>query len=122
MGALELPAPPRSDDVAKEPRKLRLIDQWFDTSPKTTVRTVDLPLFDPPRFKLVARREGEVVRVSLEGASVPVSTRWEADGVLEGAGLSVRWHPGSPKDRVRVAIRSRGGVAVLSLPVEAAEG
>jgi radical SAM superfamily enzyme YgiQ (UPF0313 family) len=112
--ALEIP----TDERTAGPRKLRLIDQWFDTSPKTTVRTVDLPLFDPPRLKLVARREGEVVVVSLDGASVPVSTRWEADGDVEGAGAEIRWTPSGPCDRVRVAIRSRGGVAVLSLRAE----
>lgn len=99
-----------------------MIDQWFDTSPKATVRTVDLPLFDPPRLKLKARREGLAVQVSLEGATVPVSTRWEAEGEIIGSGLVVEWHPQGPTDRVRVAIRSRGGVAVLSLHAGAAEG
>ncbi|MFO0757951.1 MAG: radical SAM protein [Byssovorax sp.] len=122
MGALEIPDHPSATDPGREPRKLRLIDQWFDTSPKTTVRTVDLPLFDPPRMKLASRKEGDAVIVSLLGAVVPVTTRWEADGVIEGAGLSVRWSPQGPKDRLRVAIRSRGGVAVLSLPAEPAEG
>ena len=60
--------------------------------------------------------------VSLEGASVPVSTRWEADGELDGAGLAIRWRPEGPTDRVRVAIRSRGGVAVLSLRADEAKG
>lgn len=107
-------------ELAKEPRKLRLIDQWFDTSPKATVRTVDLPLFDPPRLRLKARREGEYVIVTLDGASVPVSTRWEADGDVTGSGAEVRWRPHGPADRVRVAIRSRGGVAVLSLKADEA--
>lgn len=118
MGALEVESIERSIDPAREPRKLRLIDQWFDTAPKATVRTVDLPLFDPPRLKLAARREGEHVVVSLSGTSTPISTRWEADGEVEGAGAEVRWRPSGPSDRVRVAIRSRGGVAVLSLRAE----
>lgn len=107
--------------AAMEPRKLRLIDQWFDTSPKTTVRTVDLPLFDPPRPRLVGRREGDEVVVEVEGLTALVSTRWEADGEVEGDGLEVRWRPAGPADRVRVAIRSRGGVAVLSLKAEEAK-
>jgi hypothetical protein len=97
------------------PRRLRLIDQWFDTSPKATVRTVDLPLFDPPRPKLTARREGEEVVVRVEGTRTRVTTRWEAEGAIEGTGTEVRWRPAGPADRVRVAIRARGGIAVLSL-------
>ena len=115
MGALEI-----ENDPALPKTKLRLIDQWFDTSPKTTVRTVDLPLFDPPRLKLSARREGDRVHVQLEGASVPVSTRWEADGDVNGNGLEASWRPSGEADRVRVAIRSRGGVAVLSLRADEA--
>ena len=118
MGALDVGSDGRVVDLARDPRKLRLIDQWSDTSPKSTVRTVDLPLFDPPRLKLVARREGDDVVVSLHGAFMPVTTRWEADGEIDGAGLEVRWRPQGPADRVRVAIRSRGGVAVLSLRPE----
>ena len=120
--AIEIEQDAREAMTMKEPRKLRLIDQWFDTSPKTTARTVDLPLFDPPRLKLKARREGALLQVSLEGATVPVSTRWEAEGEITGSGLTVRWSPLGPKDRVRVAIRSRGGVAILSLQADAAEG
>jgi hypothetical protein len=122
MGALEVEQDDRAAALGREPRKLRLIDQWFDTSPKTTVRTVDLPLFDPPKPKLVARREGEVVVVSLDGLTTPVSTRWEADGDVDGDGVEIRWRPSGPADRVRVAIRSRGGVAVLSLRAEEARG
>jgi radical SAM superfamily enzyme YgiQ (UPF0313 family) len=101
--------------VEEAPRRLRLIDQWFDTSPKATARTVDLPLYDPPRAKLTARREGDDVVVRLEGARARVTTRWEADGPIEGTGTEVRWKPAGPADRVRVAIRARGGIAVLSL-------
>lgn len=101
--------------LAQGPKKLRLIDQWFDTSPKVVRRTVDLPLFDPPKMRLSGKREGESIVACLEGPNVPVSTRWEAEGSIDGAGLSVRWRPLGPLDRVRVAIRSRGGVAVLSM-------
>jgi hypothetical protein len=53
---------------------------------------------------------------------VAVSTRWEAEGAVEGDGLEVLWLPSGPHDRLRLAVRSRGGVAVVSLaPVEAAE-
>jgi anaerobic magnesium-protoporphyrin IX monomethyl ester cyclase len=96
------------------PRRLRLIDQWFDTSPKATARTVDLPLYDPPRPRLSARREGQEIVVRVEAVH-GFSTRWEADGDIRGDGAEVRWRPADAYDRVRVAIRSRGGVAVLSL-------
>jgi radical SAM superfamily enzyme YgiQ (UPF0313 family) len=115
MSAFEVESDSRAAALGREPRKLRLIDQWFDTSPKTTVRTVDLPLYDPPRPKLTARREGEDVVVGVDGITTLVSTRWEAEGDVIGDGLEIRWRPSGPADRVRVAIRSRGGVAVLSL-------
>jgi len=107
--------------IEKRGRRLRLIDQWFDTSPKATVRTADLPLFDPPRPRLLGRREGEDVVVSVAGLDVPASTKWEADGDVQGAGVEVRWRPAGPTDRVRVAIRSRGGVAVLSMKADEAK-
>lgn len=110
MGLLDIEPEP-----VRPPTKLRLIDQWFDTSPKTTVRTVDLPLFDPPKLKLVARREDDCVHVRLEGATCAVSTRWEGDGIVQGDGLEAEWRPVGPTDRVRVGIRSRGGVSILSL-------
>jgi hypothetical protein len=121
MGAVEVESDERTAALGREPRKLRLIDQWFDTAPKTTVRTIDLPLFDPPRPKLTACRDGDEVIVSIGGLTTPVSTRWEADGDLIGDGPEIRWRPLGPADRVRVAIRSRGGVAVLSLRAEEAK-
>lgn len=103
-----------------ERRRLRLMDQWFDTSPKKASRTVDLPLYDPPRAALVGRRQGDVVQVVLETAAL-VSTKWEADGEIVGDGKTVHWKPSDPKDRIRVAVRSRGGVAVVSMRAEEAE-
>jgi len=110
MGLLDVEPQPN-----RPPTKLRLMDQWFDTAPKATVRTLDLPFFDPPKVKMVARREKDCVHVCLEGATCAVSTRWEADGTVQGQGLEAEWHPSGPTDRVRVAIRSRGGVAILSM-------
>lgn len=105
----------RDPDPVRPPTRLRLIDQWFDTSPKATVRTVDLPLFDPPKMRLTARREEDCVHVMIEGVNCAITTRWEADGVVQGDGLTAEWYPTGPMDRVRVGIRSRGGVAILSL-------
>jgi hypothetical protein len=125
VGALDLESLDRAGslgvpDEERRQRRLPLIDQWFDTSPKTTARTVDLPLFDPPRPRLAARRDGEHVVVRIEGARGQVSVRWEADGAIEGSGLEVRWRPEGARDRARVAIRTRGGVAVLSLRADEA--
>ncbi len=115
MGLLEFEPEP-----VRAPTKLRLIDQWFDTSPKTTVRTIDLPLFDPPKLKLVARKEDECLHVRLEGANCAITTRWEGDGIVQGDGLEAEWRPVGPTDRIRVGIRSRGGVAILSLRADGA--
>jgi radical SAM superfamily enzyme YgiQ (UPF0313 family) len=97
--------------------KLRLIDQWFDTSPKAAVRSSDLPLFDPPQPALHAERDasGEVKVRVLGVRDAAVTTRWEADGDLSGEGTEVSWRPRGDTDRVRVAVRTRGGIAVLSL-------
>src|SRR4028119_1322674 len=110
MGAFEVESDDRAAALGREPRKLRLIDQWFDTSPKTTARTIDLPLFDPPRPSLTARREGEEVVVSIGGLTTPISTRWEADGDLIGGGPEGRRRPMGPARRGRAAVR-RGGRA-----------
>jgi hypothetical protein len=98
-------------------RKLRLIDQWFDTSPKKVARTAELPLFQPPKPKLVAQSVGDVIEVKLSDVpeGVAVSTRWEADGEVIGDGREVCWRPGHERDRLRVAVRSAGGVAVVSM-------
>ncbi len=96
-------------------KRLRLIDQWRDSSPRDGIRTRDLPLDDPPAPVLAAQREGELVRVTIRGVSVPFSTRWECDGKVHGDGPEVTWTPRSEHDQLRVAVRSRGGVAVVTL-------
>jgi len=84
------------------------------------VRTIDLPLFDPPKLKLVARKEDDCLHVRLEGANCAITTRWEGDGIVQGDGLEAEWRPVGPTDRIRVGIRSRGGVAILSLRADGA--
>ena len=96
-------------------RRLRLVDQWRDSSPQQTLRTTDLALADPPVPRLAAKREGSVVRVSIDGVGVPFSTRWEAEGELRGDGPLVEWVPADDEDQLRVAVRTRGGVAVVSI-------
>lgn len=129
ISALEPPAAARTAALTSAPRRLPTldtdsasrpaIDRWHDTS-ATAVRTNDLALFDPPKLELTAERVGDEVHVRLVGATTGVSTRWEADGEVIGAGAAVRWRPRGAADRIRVAIRSRGGVAVLSLTPPAA--
>ena len=96
-------------------KRLRMIDQWRDSSPQRAIRTHDLPLDDPPAPELRAEREGESIRVSIVGVSGAFSTRWESDGVRFGAGREILWTPTSEQDQLRVAVRSRGGVAVVTL-------
>jgi hypothetical protein len=119
MGAI-LDIPPDSP-VENGPgrRRLRLIDQWFDTSPKKAHRTVDLPLFEPPRVAIIGRRDGDFIQVEIQTSAL-VSTKWEADGEVVGDGKTVRWRPREAGDRIRVAVRSRGGVAVVSMRAEEA--
>ena len=45
-----------------------------------------------------------------------ISVRWEADGIVDGDGREVRWTPEDAGDSaLRAAVRSRGGIAVVSL-------
>ena len=69
----------------------------------------------PPQPRLSAKRDGELVRVSIEDVREPFGTRWEADGVIDGDGPEVAWAPASQTDQLRVAVRTRGGVAVVTV-------
>ena len=91
------------------------MDQFHDTSPKRAVRSADLPLYHPPQVKIEAQREGEQLIVTLCGYRTGMTTRWESDGQVSGEGGQVRWTPGSEQDQLRVAVRSKGGIAVVSL-------
>ena len=117
---------PESDDDAafdqagRHKQHLRLVDQWRDTMPRNALRTDDLPLTDPPRPRLVAERGADqLVRVVVDGVSVPFTARWESDGVVEGDGAEIAWRPASGFDQLRVAVRTRGGVAVVTLRADA---
>jgi len=99
------------------------VESWRDTSPRKSVRSKDLPLYQPPSVHLTARHEGEALVVSVEGCRGPVGTRWEADGVVRGEGAEVQWAPESRHDQICVAVRTRGGVAFASLRAsEVADG
>ncbi len=119
------PPPPdagRLDAMRLPVRTLPLVDQWRDTTPKRARRDRAVALWAPPDARLHAVREDGAVRVSVVVGDAPASTRWEGDGPIDGDGSSVRWHPGSGDDQLRVAIRTRGGVAVLALRAREVEG
>ena len=101
------------DPPSVEPE--RPIDQWRDTAPRRAARDPKLPLYAPPEVRLSASTDGERLRVALIGGPVAVSTRWESDGVIEGEGRAVVWTPAADDDQLRVAVRSRGGVAVVAV-------
>jgi hypothetical protein len=96
-------------------RRLRLVDQWRDSAPRDAIRTADLPLSAPPAPELRSERNGERVRVTIGGVRDAFGTRWEAEGAIEGDGPSVTWTPSGPEDQIAVAVRTRGGVAVVTL-------
>ncbi|MCB9595038.1 MAG: B12-binding domain-containing radical SAM protein [Sandaracinaceae bacterium] len=96
-------------------KRLRLVDQWRDSAPANTLRTADLPMTNPPAPRLRATRADELVRVTIDGVREPFSTRWESDGDVDGDGPEVAWRPASETDQLRVAVRTRGGVAVVTL-------
>ena len=102
---------PADASAANDP----LIDQWRDTAPRRAARGADLPLSEPPVVRLAARRSGQVVQVELAGGPQTISTRWEGDGRLDAEGRHARWRPRTDDDQVRVAVRSRHGVAVVAL-------
>jgi len=105
------------DDATEDtpPRRLPLIDQWRDSSPKRSIRTRDLPLAEPPSVHLAAVPEGDAYRVSIVGGPDSVGTRWDARGAVVGNGREVVWKPGDAEDQISVAVRARRGVAIVSL-------
>lgn len=116
MGALETDSD-RALASAAERRRLELIDQWDDSSPDDCVRSRDLPLFQPPDLTVNASvmDDNSMISVAIAGDEARMSVHWEADGQVSGQGLCAQWTPEGLDDRLRVAVRTRGGVAVRSL-------
>jgi len=96
-------------------RSLPLIDQWRDTAPRRSRRDEAVALYAPPDASLAVERVEGGVRVQVRLGEALASTRWEGDGRITGEGREVRWEPGGADDQLRVAVRTRGGVAVLAL-------
>ncbi|MCA9670768.1 MAG: B12-binding domain-containing radical SAM protein [Myxococcales bacterium] len=98
------------------PIKKDLIDKWTDSSPRRAVRTSDLGLFDAPVVTLEADRDADgQAHVRLVGGPAAVTTRWQCEGRVEGEGREVLWVPESTSDHLTCAVRSDGGIAVVSL-------
>ncbi len=104
-------------DAVLDVRRLKLIDQWRETSPRRAGRSNDLPLSAPPDIRIEARRDGDTIFATLVGAE-GAGVRWEADGTVSGDGHAVTWTPDGD-DSLRVAARTKGGVAVVSLRASA---
>ena len=90
-------------------------DHWQDSTPRRAERTRDLPLFDPPALRLTHVRVEDGILVRATGGADAMSLRWEGDGAIEGEGREVIWRPGADSDQLRLGVRTRGGVAVVSL-------
>ena len=73
------------------------------------------PCSIPPEIRVSATRVGDEIHARLEGAPPGATTRWEAAGEVESDGHTARWTPDPADDALRVAVRSRGGVAVVSV-------
>ena len=113
------PPPPDAGMAAGEPkrtgRRLALIDQWRDSSPKRSIRTADLPLHDPPAVTLRSEPTDDGLRVILQTAAASLSTRWQARGTIVGDGREVIWQPEDDEDQIAVAVRTSGGVTMALL-------
>jgi hypothetical protein len=112
--APERPARPEPEGLRRADRSIPS-ERWRDTGPRRARRSPDLPLFQPPVIALVATRLDDRVRVAIEGDGEPIGTRWQSDGAITGDGGAVEWIPASDDDQIRVAARTRGGVAIASL-------
>jgi len=112
------PPPDAGRDALNLPRNLRplpLIDQWRETTPRRSRRDATVALHAPPDASLEVERAEGAVRVRVRLADAAASTRWEGDGRIAAEGLEARWEPTGDDDQLRVAVRTRGGVAVLAL-------
>jgi hypothetical protein len=90
-------------------------EHWTDTAPARMKRSQDLALCLCPEIRLGGEwREGKV-HVRLAGVPDAFTVRWQAQGVVDGAGGDVVWTPSSDEDQLDVVVRTRDGVAVGEL-------
>ena len=79
------------------------------------MRSPQIPLYAPPEVTLGAVRDGSELMVSIAGICEAASAHWESRGRVSGQGLEVRWSPADEDDQLRVAIRTRSGVAIAAI-------
>jgi radical SAM superfamily enzyme YgiQ (UPF0313 family) len=106
---------PLPEDGGFSDNKAGPLDHWRDSTPHRSERSRDLPLFEPPAIQLSHARVESGILVRALGGSTAMTMRWEGDGVIEGDGREVLWRPGSDSDQLRLGVRTRGGVAIVSL-------
>jgi len=113
------PPPPDASAYLLNPEQERkpeaVAGHFRDITPGRVIRSRDLPLYNPPAVALWAVPLRDGFRVALVGGPKAVSLRWQADGEIEGDDREVFWKPSSEEDQISVGVRSRGGVAVVSL-------
>jgi hypothetical protein len=94
---------------------VQLHEHWTDTSPVRLKRSADLPLCLCPESSLVGRWSDGCVVARVEGVDQAFSTRWQAQGTIDGEGAEVRWRPSSDEDQLDVAVRTVDGLSFASL-------
>lgn len=104
-----------------EPRQVSRA-HWALTMPMRLPRSQDLPLSLCPDASLAGEWQGDKVRVRLSGVPSDLSTRWQAQGQVEGEGAEVLWTPSSDEDQLDVAVRTNDGVAITLLRLDQVRG
>jgi hypothetical protein len=109
--------PPFAVDPVVDARLgVQLHEHWTDTSPARMKRSSDLPLCLCPEPSIVGRWSDGCVVARVEGAlNEAFSTRWQAQGTIDGEGAEVRWRPSSDEDQLDVAVRTVDGLSFASL-------
>ena len=97
-------------------------EHWALTSPVRMKRSTDLPLCLCPEVRLAGEWQDGKVLARLSGPTESFSTRWQAQGRVEGTGPEVVWTPSSDEDQLDVAVRTSDGVAVTLLRLDQVAG
>jgi len=97
-------------------------EHWALTTPLRVKRSTDLPLCMCPEVCLAGEWQDGKVLARLSGATGNFSTRWQAQGPVEGTGAEVVWTPSSDEDQLDVAVRTADGVSITLLRLEQVAG
>ncbi len=103
------------DDDQRIATALPLVDHWRNSSARKAARSRDLPLYAPPQLQIEATRDGERIKLELSQSATDYSVVWQVDGERIGSGPSCDWQPTSPEQRICVAVRAKGGVAIATM-------